>query len=144
MSVIQPKGFEGTRNLAGYAHNPGKYVLNPGEAFTAGDLVKLNASGAITKALVADTLVAGVMAQTITAAASGTTYGDVYDNPQSVYKVAYTGAATPVAGMQVTIATGARTINIDDTTGGKQATVVGIPDTVNKIIQVFLTKHFLN
>ncbi|GAB7387358.1 hypothetical protein BSNK01_11940 [Bacillaceae bacterium] len=135
----KPNGFEFVRNLAGFATNPVPYVLTPGESFKAGDIVTLS-NGRVTKATAATTTILGVMAETVTASATGTTYGRVYDNPLNVYRVQYTGTATPAVGSVQSIGADSRTINADDTTGQDQVTVSGV-DSVNKILEVVITKH---
>jgi len=133
--------FDLVRNLAGFPANPVAYPLTAGESFTKGDLVKIS-SGKITKAAAADTAVFGVMAETVTAAATGTTYGLVYDNPLNVYRAPYTGTGTPVFGATRSIAT-SQTVDADSATGGQVVTVLAV-DSVNKTVDVVITKHILN
>lgn len=134
--------FQFVRNLAGFPQNPVGYLLNPGESFTIGDVVKFDANGRITKAGPDDTAVAGVMAETITAAATGETYGRVYDNPLNVYRAPYTGTGTPIVGTTMSLAN-AGAVDADNVSGGQVATVLAV-DTVNKTVDVVLTKHILN
>lgn len=136
----KPIGFEPTRNIAGFDPNPVPYVLNPSEAFKIGDMVKLDANGHVTKVAAADTSVLGIMAETVTADATAVTYGSVYNNPLTIFSVAYTGAAVPVAGGAYTVGADSRSINADDTTGGKQV-IADYVDTANGIMNVFIKKH---
>jgi hypothetical protein len=85
------QGFEFVRNLAGFASNPATYKLTASESFVAGDAVTIT-GGAVTKVVAGTTAnVLGVMAETVTAAASGDTFGRVHDNPLNVYVVSGTG-----------------------------------------------------
>lgn len=137
----KPNGFEPIRNIAGFAENPGTYKLKASEAFTEGDPVKLDASGDVTKAANADTEILGIMAQTITAEATGTTLGRVHDNPLQVFRVAYEGTATPVAGSAQSLkTTNARVIDSDDAGVADPFKVVRV-DSVNKVLEVVITKH---
>lgn len=133
--------FTFVRNLAGFEVTPVKYVLTPGESFTAGDVVKLS-GGKVTKAGVNDVDILGVMAETITAASTGVTHGSVYDNPLNVYKAPYTGTGTPVVGNKYSLYD-AGTIDADNTLGGLIATVLNV-DNVNKTVDIVITKHLLN
>lgn len=133
--------FEFVRNLAGFPANPVAYPLTNSEAFVKGDLVKIS-NGKITKATATDTAVFGVMAETVTAAATGTTYGLVYDNPLNVYRVPYTGTGTPVFGVTRSIAN-SQTVDADSGTGGQVVTILAV-DSVKKTVDVVVTKHILN
>lgn len=140
MPIIKPNGFEPSRNLAGFAANPGTYTATTGVTINKGALVKL-VSGLVTNAAVADTSILGVAAEQITSATAGQKIR-VYDNPLQVYKVGYTGTATPVAGGEASIAASGKEINSDDTTGGKPCVVTSV-DSVNKILNVVIKKHAL-
>lgn len=110
-------GFEPVYNkVMQQIPNPVKYELTPGTAFAKGDVVVLT-NGKVAKASAGATNVLGVMAQSVTATqnpAGATTYGDVYDQPQNVYRCTFTGHRDATA-------TGGSTTTLVDSTMGAAA-----------------------
>jgi hypothetical protein len=121
MTYVAPRttvGFEFSYNKLGFSANPVPYRLKPNTAFKKGMLVGIIPAGTADAGCIfpwiaatskADTVVAGVMAETIAQAdnpAADDTYGLVYDNPFNVYTVTF------VPGLNGTAATAGTTTSL--------------------------------
>ena len=93
--------------------------LTASEAFTEGEVVVFS-SGKLTAAAATSTNIVGIMAETKTASASGTTYGLVYPAyPGVQFEADYTGThSASNIGTQSLDLSDENTIQIDDVTGG--------------------------
>jgi hypothetical protein len=95
-----PRGFVPTRHLKGGEIRSRQYVMTPSAAaIYPGDVLKWVATGTVELAAAADGAICiGVAAEYhAAAAATGTTYIQVYDDPDIVYQVQIRTGDTPVA-----------------------------------------------
>lgn len=122
-------------SLNGYREFP----VNDSQTIYKGDIVVLTSNKV---SLAADAAAAGtvlgVAAENIvttTATASDLIKVDI--DPKAIYRMTYTGTASPAIGNKYDVGTAANTFDSDDTTGGFIQVVGGV-DTTNKKADVIL------
>lgn len=92
------RGFWPTRHLKGGEIRTNRYILTASQTVYPGDLLKWVAAGTVEIAAAADgTIVIGVASEYKAAAATGTTYIQVWDDPDIVYRVQVQTGDTPAA-----------------------------------------------
>lgn len=96
MNLDQPMGFIPTRHLKGGQIRSNQHILTAGQTVYPGDVLKWVAGGSVEIAAAGDgAIVIGVAAEYKVAPATGTTYIQVYDDPDIVFKVQVRTGDTP-------------------------------------------------
>lgn len=129
-------------SLSGTGQILREFPVNDSQTIYRGDIAVLSSAKA---SIAADGAAAGTVlgvsdTDIVTTTATAADVIKIDINPDSIYRMTYTGSATPAIGAKYDVGTAAYTFDSDDTTGGF-IQVVGNVDTIAKEADVILTNR---